>query len=393
MRITRVVLAPLSGSYFYEDIRRLHDTPMPVSERYRAGVRVPGEALGVGLVLDDGRVAWGDCVGVSYAGTAGRDPCFLVERGEREVASLSLVGALPPFRAFCRELRDDSLHTATRYGVSQALLVAHAFAAGATPTEIVCRDWDLPLPASPVGILAQSANLKDPADRMMARRVASLPHGLVDDPPAQVGESGEKLVEYARWLSRRLTELGDPDYRPVIHLDVHGALAGFPIDLLLALEQAAAPYALRLESVFVLPDRAAQIAALVALKKKLHDRGSRLELVSDELANTREDILAFAAASAGHMVQVKMPDLGGIDESVDTVLGCREHGMRTLLGGSCNETDLSARISAQVALAVRPDLVLGKPGMGVDEGIALVQNEMARTLAELGVRRGRLVGE
>jgi len=53
----------------------------------------------------------------------------------------------------------------------------------------------------------------------------------------------------------------------------------------------------------------------------------------------------------------------------------------TLLGGSYAETDLSARVAAHVALATQPDLVMAKPGAGVDEAISLVQNEMTRTLA------------
>ena len=57
--------------------------------------------------------------------------------------------------------------------------------------------------------------------------------------------------------------------------------------------------------------------------------------------------------------------------------------MGAFLGGSCAETDISARVSAHVALATRPDIVMAKPGMGVDEGIMLVQNEMARALALL----------
>jgi len=39
-----------------------------------------------------------------------------------------------------------------------------------------------------------------------------------------------------------------------------------------------------------------------------------------------------------------------------------------------------------VALATQPDIIMAKPGMGVDEAIALVQNEMARTLAWIRAR-------
>jgi methylaspartate ammonia-lyase len=57
-----------------------------------------------------------------------------------------------------------------------------------------------------------------------------------------------------------------------------------------------------------------------------------------------------------------------------------------LLGGSYAETDLSARASVHVALATQPDLLMAKPGVGVDEAISLVQNEMARTLASIQER-------
>jgi methylaspartate ammonia-lyase len=56
-------------------------------------------------------------------------------------------------------------------------------------------------------------------------------------------------------------------------------------------------------------------------------------------------------------------------------------GVAAFLGGSYAETDLSARISVHVALATGADLLMAKPGMGVDEAISLTQNEMARALA------------
>ncbi|MGC9333753.1 MAG: methylaspartate ammonia-lyase, partial [Anaerolineae bacterium] len=83
------------------------------------------------------------------------------------------------------------------------------------------------------------------------------------------------------------------------------------------------------------------------------------------------------------MLHVKMPDFGGLHGTVEAVLACREAKIASLLGGSAAETDLSARVSAHVALATQPDLILAKPGVGVDEAVSLVQNEMARVLALL----------
>jgi methylaspartate ammonia-lyase len=57
------------------------------------------------------------------------------------------------------------------------------------------------------------------------------------------------------------------------------------------------------------------------------------------------------------------------------------------LGGSCNETDRAAQITAQVALALRPFQISAKPGMDIDEGIMTVYNEMERTLKLINYRR------
>ena len=81
------------------------------------------------------------------------------------------------------------------------------------------------------------------------------------------------------------------------------------------------------------------------------------------------------------MIQIKMPDLGSIHNTIEAVLACKEAEIGVLLGGSYTETEISARASVHVALATQPDLIMAKPGVGTDEAISLVQNEMARTLA------------
>ena len=87
------------------------------------------------------------------------------------------------------------------------------------------------------------------------------------------------------------------------------------------------------------------------------------------------------------MIQIKTPDLGGINNSIEAVLYCKQQGVGAYLGGTCNETDCSARICAHIALATQPDQMLAKPGMGVDEGLMIVRNEMTRALACLAASR------
>jgi methylaspartate ammonia-lyase len=132
--------------------------------------------------------------------------------------------------------------------------------------------------------------------------------------------------------------------------------------------------------------RADQIEALVTLREYIKFRDVKIDLVADEWANTLDDIRAFVEAQAADMIQIKMPDLGGVQNSVEAVLTCKEGSVGAFLGGSCAETDLSARAAAHVALATQPEMMMAKPGMGVDEAVSLVKNEMTRTLVAIKMR-------
>ena len=436
-------------------------TAAPVTPGFRH-VREVAEAISVGLVLNNEQVAWGDCVAVAYSGKAGRNAIFRVDRGlasiwrtvnpvlaKRELTSFHELAAeideltetvrirkqakAPKAETGAQELsrrdlftrplqalqRDEDpkgfqkplgstttetvteerrLHTAIRYGVSQALLRAVAMERGLTTAEVIAEEWDLPLPDTPVPIHAQSGGeRRKNADKMIARRVASLPHALADDIPRQLGENGVELIRYVRWLKKRIGELGGTEYRPTLHLDVHGALGqisepgsggflGRVLAHLRNLEEAAKPYPLRVESAVMMESREAQIEALKTLREYVQFRDMKVQLVADEWANTLEDIRAFVEAQAADMIQIKMPDLGSVHNTVDAVLACKAGGVSTFLGGSCCETDLSTKVAVHVALATQPDIIMAKPGMGVDAGVMLVRNEMARTLAWIRAR-------
>jgi methylaspartate ammonia-lyase len=439
------------GAGYYEDQAALQAEHVPLPERFSAPPLTPGfravrevaEAVSVGLVLDSGQVAWGDCVAVSYSAKAGRDPVFRAADGlatiqqvvapllrgrtlggfrelaaevdaltqqvvvTRPVAQLEAASQqgvsrrdllIAPVRAVqaAREQADVErisverpLHAAIRYGLSQALLGAVALAQGVTRAQVIASEWALPLPDAPVPIHAQSGSERYyNAQKMVARRVASLPHALVDNPTEQVGPDGAELTRYLRWLAKYIDAQGDETYQPTIHLDLHGALGqiydnelGRMLGQLFAWELAAGPYQLRIESPMVLESCEAQMEAMATLRDYARLRKMRVQLVADEWANTLDDIRAFVDAEAADMIQVKMPDLGSIHNAIEAVLACQAGGVGVLLGGSYAETDLSARAAVHVALATRPDLLMAKPGLGVDEAISLVHNEMARALA------------
>ena len=110
-------------------------------------------------------------------------------------------------------------------------------------------------------------------------------------------------------------------------------------------------------------------------------RGINVELVADEWCNTLEDVIYFCDNKAGHMAQIKTPDLGGINNTIEAVLYCKQHNFGAYQGGTCNETDRSCQVCVDCAMATQPDQILAKPGMGVDEGYMIVYNEMNRVIA------------
>ena len=228
------------------------------------------------------------------------------------------------------------------------------------------------------------------ADKMIVNRLAALPHGQIDDIKTQLGLDGGLLLDYVRWLKNRIRELAPENYSPTIHLDVHGAIGKiFSSDApaiagyLGKIEKVFSPLNVRMESVILSASKTETIDNLLRLRSELKKQGCQVQLVADEWANTLEDITEFAESGAVDMIHIKMPDLGGVEKSIEAVLKCRALGVESLLGGSCAETEISTKVAVAVGMATRPTVFLAKPGMGIDEAIMLCRNEMRRTLASL----------
>lgn len=412
MRIRAVLAEPVLSGFYRDDqvaIRAgaTHDgfgyVGAPVTEGF-SHIREPGAAVSVLLVLEDGQVAIGDCTEVQYSGAGGRAPVFSVEQALAEVrdhlAPLLLERTVDDFRALAEEVdrlvvEGRPLLTAVRYGISQALLHAAALAAGITMAEVIRREYDTSIELTRVPVYAQTGDERHlNVDKMILKEVDVLPHGLINQVEAKLGTDGQVLLEYVTWLRERILAVRRrADYEPRLHIDTYGtigiAFGGDPsavADYLGRLAQAAAPFRLRIEHPIDAGSRDAQVAAYVALRQTLQLRGIDVELVVDEWCNTLEDIAVFVSARAADMVHVKMPDLGGVTNTIEALLTVRRSGLAAYCGGSCNETDVSARVSAHIAMACGADQVLAKPGMGVDEGLMIVVNEMTRALALAGSR-------
>ena len=407
MKVRNVVFSVGQSGYLHRDLMAIkggaradgflfHGTP--VLPGYRRIVE-PGTTISVMLVLEDGQVAFGDCADVILAGAAGRDRVFnagehlaLLEGDiRRRLTGLDIGEFRKNAETFDRlQVDGRPMHMALRYGITQALLHATALARHETMAEVIAHEYGSTISETPIGILA-SGHRDDPLqlDRTILKRPELLPHASFTT-VEHIGPSGEKLRAFAETVATRLRQIGGDDYRPQIHLDVYGTLGElFANDTdriaayLATLVETTKPYGFIIESPIIAKTQVEQIELFRKLRDTLRHQGTPIGVIADEWCNTLEDVKLFTDEKAADYLQIKTPDLGGINNSIEAVLYCKRHGMGAALGGTANETDQSARICTHIGLACRPDFMLSKPGLGVDEALMIQRNEMHRTLALL----------
>ncbi len=403
MKIQKIICSSGRTGFFFDDQRAIKKgaksdgsayVGQPVTEGFKA-VRQAGESISVMIVLEDGQIAYGDCAAVQYSGAGGRDPLFLAE----DFIPVIMDHVAPMLEGKAVEVDGKRLHTAIRYGVTQAVLDAVAKAKKKLMCEVIAEEYGLNPEYRQIPIFTQSGdNRYDNSDKMIMKGADVLPHALINNVETKLGKDGSILLEYVKWLRDRIMALRqDESYQPVLHIDVYGTIGmAFGVnnykemaDYIETLVEAAKPFKLRIEGPMDAEEREAQMKALAGLTAEVDRRGIEVELVADEWCNTLEDIKYFADNKAGHMVQIKTPDLGGINNIVEAVLYCKEKGIGAYQGGTCNETDRSAQVCVNLAMASQPDQILAKPGMGVDEGYMIVYNEMQRILAILAAKNGK----
>jgi len=409
MRIENVIYAPARGAFFYDDqaaIRagREMDGIAYLGEPLTPGftkVREPARALGIGLVLEDGAVVWGDMVSVQYSGAGGRDPVFdpvAIEAVCRERLVPRLIGmdagagAANCAAAFAHE-RERRLPLAIEYGASQALLRAAAHARRMTMAEVISEALGIAPPDARVPIFAQSGDDRhDAVDTMIMKGVDVLPHGLINS-AEKFGPGGSTFTDYVRWVAARIKALGKPGYRPALHFDVYGWI-GLGISMepraiaefIARLAEEVPGYTLHIECPADYGSREGTIENYAAIVETLDGLCENARVVADEHCNTLCDIEAFIAARAAHVIQIKTPDVGDLMDTARAIRAAKASGIGAYCGGTSAETDLSARACVHVALAARASMMLAKPGMGVNEALTIVGNEQARTLAEITAR-------
>lgn len=413
MKIVDVVCSAGRTGFYFDDQRAIksgagHDgftyVGEPVTEGFTA-IRQAGESISVMLILEDGQVALGDCAAVQYSGAGGRDPLFLAKDFipviEKEIAPKLIGRELNNFKSLAEEfdkmtVGGKRLHTAIRYGITQAILDAVAKSKKVTMAEIVRDEYNTGVDIKRIPIFTQSGDDRySNADKMIIKGADVLPHALINTVEEKLGLKGEKLLEYVKWLSNRVLALRTSEaYSPIFHIDVYGTIGiafnydtKAMADYIATLEEAAKPFKLRIEGPMDVEHREKQMEALRDLTTELDNRNINVELVADEWCNTYDDVVFFADNNSGHMLQIKTPDLGGVNNIIEAILYCKKKNVGAYCGGTCNETNRSAEICTNIAMACGADQCLAKPGMGVDEGYMIVNNEMNRVVALVNRRK------
>lgn len=367
-------------------------------------IRMPGIAVSIIFILEDGSYAFGDCSSVQYAAVGGREPYLtageMVRLAMEKITPAFEGREVTTFRKMSMEIeeiehRGQKINSSVRYGASQAVLDAVGKIRRLTAAEVVADEYGTEVSTEPIRINAQSGDDRyTNVDKMILKRAGFMPHGLINNMEQKLGRDGEIFLNYVRWVKNRIFDIGEKDYQPVLRFDVYGTIGeafqnNVPriVDYLRKVREAAHPLELFIEMPVDMGNKEDQFKVMGEIKKGLREKGIDVNLIIDEYANTFEEIKEWADSDACDMVQVKTADLGALHNSVEAVLYCKKVGKKVYLGGSCTETDQSARLCANIALATQPFACSGKPGMGVDEALMIINNEMQRVLAICKARR------
>lgn len=399
LKISRVIVTPGAGGFWVQDQEAVQSGAKkdgflfegkPVLPGFRA-IREPSVAYCVTLQLDDGQLAFGDCLTVFNAGHSGRPPPLRAENIEQVQLALASVLEGKTFKGFrdsCAVLDklqlEDGLIMPVAYGASQALLHATALVLKAPMSKALMMEYEILPPITPPGLLAScGGDWESNVEKAIIRRCAMFPQSAI-----QTQQECERLPEYVAWIRKRLDKLGATDYRPDLHFDFHSKLGGIynndeeKISAYLAsIVDIAKPYRVFFEDPFKAHNPTQALEQMARFRERLDSRGPHCFLIADEWANAPDQVARFVEAKAAHAIQIKMPDNGSLTNAIKAIQICQQGGVLSYVGGSCNETDISARATVHIGLALSAWRMLLKPGFGFDESFMIMKNELGRALA------------
>ena len=243
MKIIDIICSQGKTGFYFDDQRAIKNGAKSdgftyigdVITRGFTSIRQSGESISVMIILEDKQIAYGDCAAVQYSGAGGRDPVFLAKDFipviEKEVKPRLVGREANNFKELCSVVENirvegKKLHTAIRYGVTQAILDAVSKSNHCLMCQVIAKEYNTKVLNEIVPIFTQSGDSRyENADKMIIKEAQVLPHGLINNVEDKLGYEGEKLEEYVDWLRNRIIKLRrDKSYNPVIHIDVYGTL-------------------------------------------------------------------------------------------------------------------------------------------------------------------------
>jgi methylaspartate ammonia-lyase len=226
MKITDVVLSKGLTGYYLDDKHAIQKGAKldgnfyhgdPVTEGFKT-IRQAGESVSVMLMLDDGQIAYGDCVTGQYSGIGGRDKPFfaddLIPFMKNKIVPTLINREITDFRdisEIIENMRVDGmrLHTGVRHGITQAFLDAVAKKNNVTMAEVICEEYGSKLSTKTIPVFIQTGDDRYiGTDKAIMKRAEVLPHALIKYIDDEVGYDGEKLLAYAKWIKRRIETIG-----------------------------------------------------------------------------------------------------------------------------------------------------------------------------------------
>ncbi len=259
------------------------------------------------------------------------------------------------------------LPPAMLFGICQAILNGTAHARQQSPTHLLAADYNLSPSPQNIGLHVEvtDENMVT-VNSILKDHVKSLGYTIKSSKPkAALGEKGERLeklvAELSAWISAKKISP-----HVAIHLDVNGAMTelfgshvGRILFLLNALEQAGAPYQVRLENPGAERDQKSPTNVYRQLKSFLVHQEKPVQLVAGFPHHSLATLQEFIDRGKIHGVHLNISQIGNIDHVMALIAACREKDMQVMVSGG--STLSGAKTAVSVAIATGADQIAGPP--------------------------------
>lgn len=371
----------------------------------RLSAHGPELAHSIGVVVDDARVYWGECL---FPAAADGPPAGHV----LDVIASTLVGhSLSNFRELCALLSAPDTAALERAetligAVQQALLAGVAATRQQTAAEALAEAYGFPAPPhAPLEVpifleISDFAATAERIDQMLALRPAAVGYRLTGGQVAEaIGPNAEYLQRFVRELAGRIaTQADGQGGRPAIYLGLNGALGelvgdprrqlGQILGHCAGLQSAVGGLDLYLEDPFVLDDPVAQPALFHQLKDYCR-RSSAFDkqpfLVARAAGRDHDSVTAYGDIGAVEGLVFDLAAGWSIDRLMTQLAALRGAGVKAIISHSSLEL-LPPHWSTTIAnmATVGATGLLLSHDHGADGQLAAVIRRIAEVSAWLG---------